>query len=164
MKSEPGNGKCLHPGRNTIPCTSTTPVCPCKEKFFRVLEEKSSPGTHCYQAGRINKLRYSNFTDGSVRLTWDVPYYRTGYRPTFLITIDGKASTQKVTRLNFPKSNYTRHYKIQVVTQVKVGEKIYQGDGYTKTITVYKERVSGAILSKPPFYLLLFAVAFIFIM
>ena len=51
-KSTPGNQECIDPGSNTDPtCGTLTAVCPCQKYFFRMPEDRNTPGTNCY--GRL---------------------------------------------------------------------------------------------------------------
>lgn len=155
FKPRHGNENCRLCGKNTVTEREGNTQCSCKEGHFFL----GAHEVHCYAAGKVRRLIYSNYTDGSVVVHWDPAYRRPGYKPTYIVSFNNVnyRTTQRV--LRFTPSNATRSFKIQIVTEVNVRGKVYRSNPLLQTVTVHKYRYKNLCIKLKTSYSVIMAVA-----
>jgi len=162
FKSNTGNRRCTKCGENSKSNTDRT-KCICEARYFRVANERMDSAKRCYSAVPVQRLIYSNFTDGSVLVRWNVPIRKPGYNPVYLVTFNNKTKRMKERSLAFQSSTKeTKSFTIQIVTELKVGNKTYRSPSMADRITVHKTRNNKAIVVIPQWNMVFIIYVLIF--
>ena len=86
------------------------------------------------EAGKIQKLLYSNYSDAKVVISWEPSFYHPTHFPLYIVTINNRTTVMKNRILRFQSTNLTQTFNIKVSHLVTANFKSTYMDVFNKKL------------------------------
>ena len=86
------------------------------------------------EAGKIQKLLYSNYSDAKVVISWEPSFYHPTHFPFYIVTINNRTTVMKNRILRFQSTNLTQTFNIKVSHLVTANFKSTYMDVFNKKL------------------------------
>jgi len=144
FKASNENTECKSCGSNTVQSENNRLTCPCKDGYFRLPSEKQNDHANCYTAGLIKNFKYSNYTDGSVTITWSPSFNHPNNPEVYIVAINDTTTKTKKRQLKFESNEFTTTVDIKVTTEVNIEGRNYCGPTHEERVYVHENRYLSA--------------------